>query len=177
MAFCRDVVLPRLCDLAMRNPHLVSYRKRVVGSAQGCVLEIWHRIGLEPVFRGAPVREILCETTTVWRLSQLHDLSPWQPCSAGSERWGESRLGDSRKVISDLLAAFRGSLINKAPRAEHLNRTQEVGGSNPLVSTTIWQTFARPECPFTLLNPACKTEVGLIITQSRRLRPACPTSR
>ncbi len=129
------VVLPRLCDLVMRNPHPVLYRKWVVGSAQGCVLEIWHRIGLEPVFRGAPVREILCETTAVWRLSQLHDLSPWQPCLAGSERWGESRLGDSPKVISDLLAAFRGSLINKAPRAEHLNRTQEVGGSNPLVST------------------------------------------
>ncbi len=28
MAFYSDVVLPRLCDLLMRNRHLVPYRKR-----------------------------------------------------------------------------------------------------------------------------------------------------
>ena len=34
MGFYSDVVLPRLCDLAMRNRHLLPYRKRVVGSAR-----------------------------------------------------------------------------------------------------------------------------------------------
>ena len=46
MGFYSDVVLPRLCDLAMRNRHLLPYRKRVVGSARGRVLEIGVGSGL-----------------------------------------------------------------------------------------------------------------------------------
>jgi len=35
MALYSDVVLPHLCDFAMRNRELLPYRKRVVGSARG----------------------------------------------------------------------------------------------------------------------------------------------
>jgi len=40
MSFYNDVILPKLCDLAMRNKRLVPYRERVIGAAEGCVLEI-----------------------------------------------------------------------------------------------------------------------------------------
>jgi hypothetical protein len=35
MGFYSDVILPRLCDLAMRNKRLVPYRERVIGAAEG----------------------------------------------------------------------------------------------------------------------------------------------
>lgn len=40
MGFYRDQILPKLCDLAMRNKQLRPYRERVVGQAEGRVLEI-----------------------------------------------------------------------------------------------------------------------------------------
>jgi ubiquinone/menaquinone biosynthesis C-methylase UbiE len=40
MGFYRERVLPKLCDLAMRNERLRPYRERVIGQAQGRVLEI-----------------------------------------------------------------------------------------------------------------------------------------
>jgi ubiquinone/menaquinone biosynthesis C-methylase UbiE len=40
MGFYRNVVLPRLCDLSMRNKRLRPYRERVIGAAEGRVLEI-----------------------------------------------------------------------------------------------------------------------------------------
>ena len=33
MGFYNDVILPRLCDFAMRNKRLVPYRERVIGAA------------------------------------------------------------------------------------------------------------------------------------------------
>lgn len=40
MGFYNDVILPKLCDLAMRNEQLRPYRERVIGAAEGRVLEI-----------------------------------------------------------------------------------------------------------------------------------------
>ncbi len=57
------------------------------------------------------------------------------PALINANGWGEPRLGGSPENISDSLAVSRGALKNKTQRAERLNRTQEVGGSNPLVST------------------------------------------
>ncbi|MGA7809419.1 methyltransferase domain-containing protein [Bradyrhizobium sp.] len=59
MGFYSDVILPRLCDLAMRNKQFVPFRERVIGAAEGRVLEIGVGSGINLPFYRPPVREIL----------------------------------------------------------------------------------------------------------------------
>jgi ubiquinone/menaquinone biosynthesis C-methylase UbiE len=59
MAFYSDVILPKLCDLAMRNKRLVPYRERVIGAAEGRVLEIGAGSGRNLPFYGPSVKQIL----------------------------------------------------------------------------------------------------------------------
>jgi ubiquinone/menaquinone biosynthesis C-methylase UbiE len=59
MGFYSDIILPRLCDLAMRNKQLVPFRERVIGAAEGRVLEIGVGSGINLPFYRPPVREVL----------------------------------------------------------------------------------------------------------------------
>src|SRR5712691_4967652 len=59
MGFYSDVILPRLCDLAMRNKQFVPFRERVIGAAEGRVLEFGVGSGMNMPFYRPPVREVL----------------------------------------------------------------------------------------------------------------------
>ena len=59
MGFYSDVILPRLCDLAMRNKLLLPIRERVIGAAEGRVLEIGVGSGLNLPFYRPQVTELL----------------------------------------------------------------------------------------------------------------------
>lgn len=59
MSFYRDVILPRLCDLTMRKKQLTPFRERVVGAAEGRVLEIGAGSGLNFPFYRPAVTEVV----------------------------------------------------------------------------------------------------------------------
>jgi ubiquinone/menaquinone biosynthesis C-methylase UbiE len=59
MGFYNGFILPRLCDLAMRNKQLVPFRERVIGAAEGRVLEIGAGTGMNLPFYRPAVTEVL----------------------------------------------------------------------------------------------------------------------
>ena len=59
MSFYNHVILPKLCDFAMGNKELVPYRKRVIGAAEGRVVEIGVGSGRNLPFYGPSAKEIL----------------------------------------------------------------------------------------------------------------------
>lgn len=59
MGFYNDRVLPRLLNLAMRNKDLETYRRRLVPTAAGRVLEIGIGSGLNLPFYGPDVVEVI----------------------------------------------------------------------------------------------------------------------
>lgn len=59
MGWYEDYILPHLINIAMRNAQLVSYRKRLLSSAEGRVLEVGVGSGLNLPFYSSQTTDIL----------------------------------------------------------------------------------------------------------------------
>lgn len=59
MGFYRNVILPKLCDAAMKNERLAPFRERVIGGAEGRVLEIGAGSGRNLPLYGTGVDEVI----------------------------------------------------------------------------------------------------------------------
>jgi hypothetical protein len=59
MSFYDNFILPRLCHFAMRNRRLLPYRERVIGAAEGRVLEIGVGSGPNLTLYREPAHEIV----------------------------------------------------------------------------------------------------------------------
>lgn len=59
MGFYRNVILPKLCDASMKNERLAPFRERVIGGAEGRVLEIGAGSGRNLPLYGAGVDEVI----------------------------------------------------------------------------------------------------------------------
>lgn len=76
MSFYNDVILPKLCDLAMRNKQLVPYRERVIGAAEGRVLEIGAGTGRNLPFYRPNAKQILALEPSPKLVDMARDMIP-----------------------------------------------------------------------------------------------------
>lgn len=76
MSFYNDVILPKLCDLAMRNKQLVPYRERVIGAAEGRVLEIGAGSGRNLPFYRPNTKQILALEPSAKLVGMARDMIP-----------------------------------------------------------------------------------------------------
>jgi ubiquinone/menaquinone biosynthesis C-methylase UbiE len=75
MSFYDDRILPHLINLAMRNRALLPYRRRVIGAADGRVLEIGMGSGMNLPFYPSSVREVIGLEPSA-RLSAMAEQAP-----------------------------------------------------------------------------------------------------
>lgn len=152
MGLYSDVILPRLCDLAMRNKQLRPYRERVIGAAEGRVLEIGIGSGRNLPFYRSPVTELLALEPATKLLEMARDAGqPGMPVSlieASAEAiplndqsvdtvvttWTLCSIPDAAKALTEMRRVLRPS--GKLLFVEH--------GMAPDKNVRRWQDWLTP---------------------------------
>jgi ubiquinone/menaquinone biosynthesis C-methylase UbiE len=153
MGFYAEVVLPRLCNFAMRNQHLLPYRERVIGAAEGRVLEIGVGSGINLPFYRAPAREILGLEPTPQLIAMAKRTAMGSPVPAVFIEGSAESIPLDDKSIDTVVTTWTLCTIPHAEAAlSEMRRVLKVGGRllfvehglAPDASVRKWQNFLTP---------------------------------
>jgi ubiquinone/menaquinone biosynthesis C-methylase UbiE len=128
MGFYNDIILPRVCDLVMRNAQLRPYRERVIGAAEGRVLEIGIGSGRNLPFYRPQVTELLAlEPSPQLTAMARHAPHPSMPVSF-IEASAEAIPLDDRSVDTVVTTWTLCSIPDAAMALTEMRRVLRPGG-------------------------------------------------
>lgn len=128
MGFYSDIILPRLCDLAMRNRQLVPYRERVIGAAEGRVLEIGAGSGRNLPFYGPFAKQILALEPSIRLVTMARRVPHHQIPVAFLEASAETIPLDDRTVDTVVTTWSLCTIPHAATALEEARRVLRPGG-------------------------------------------------
>jgi SAM-dependent methyltransferase len=128
MAFYGDVILPRLCDLAMRNQRLVPYRERVIAAAEGRVLEIGAGSGRNLPFYGSSVKQILALEPSPKLVAMARSVQPSEIPVSFLEASAETIPLDDRSVDTVVTTWTLCTIPQAAAALGEMRRVLRAGG-------------------------------------------------
>jgi SAM-dependent methyltransferase len=128
MAFYGDVILPRLCDLAMRNQRLVPYRERVIAAAEGRVLEIGAGSGRNLPFYGSSAKQILALEPSPKLVAMARSVQPSEIPVSFLEASAETIPLDDRSVDTVVTTWTLCTIPQAAAALGEMRRVLRLGG-------------------------------------------------
>jgi ubiquinone/menaquinone biosynthesis C-methylase UbiE len=129
MSFYQHHIVPHLTHFAMRQNYLVPYRKRVIGAAEGRVLEIGIGSGLNLSLYGARVTSVLGlePSPELLRMARTRTSGATVPITLLDASAEEIPL--DTKSIDTVVTTWTLCTISEAPRAlAEMRRVMKPGG-------------------------------------------------
>jgi ubiquinone/menaquinone biosynthesis C-methylase UbiE len=125
----RKLIVPRLTDLVMRNKHLGPYRQRVIGAAEGRVLEIGVGSGLNLGHYPAAVRELLALEPDPKLIRLARNRSAERSRAVSFMEASAERIPLENSSIDTVVSTWTMCTINDVRRAlEEIRRVLKPGG-------------------------------------------------
>lgn len=129
MSIYGDLILPRLCHLAMRNRRFRPFRQRVVGAAAGRVLEIGAGSGLNLPFYGAGVTGVISLEPSPGLIGMAVRAASRLPVAADFVEASAECIPLDTRSVDSVVMTWTGCSIADLPAAlQEIRRVLRPGG-------------------------------------------------